>query len=100
MILCILAAIKNSKLSKTVIALWQTGLVVRHGEVEIMMTSKPRIFQFIARCKITNSNKQALNMAWASLSEFINITECYLSNFPGLYYQVSPTSFFELWRNC
>ncbi|XP_028407976.1 uncharacterized protein LOC114530594 [Dendronephthya gigantea] len=92
MIFCILAAIKNSKLPKTVIAFWQTGLVLRHGEVEIMIASKPRVFHFTARCKITNSNKQALNMTWASLSGFINITECYLSNFPGLYYQFGSSS--------
>lgn len=53
-----------------------------------MMTSKGRIYMLTARCKITNGNRQALNMAWATLAQFIHMTECYLSNFPGLYYQV------------
>ena len=85
--LSILAACKNFKPSKTVLAYWQSGLVVRLGDVDILMTSKPRTYQLSARCNVSNGTKQALKMAWATLAQFIHIAESYLSNFPGLYYR-------------
>ncbi|CAB4027346.1 Hypothetical predicted protein [Paramuricea clavata] len=90
--LYILAASKNFNPSKTTIAHWQNGLIVRLGDVDILLVSKPRIYQFCARCTVTNGNKQALHMAWATLAQFIHITESYLSNFPGLYYRFGSSS--------
>ena len=87
--LSILAASKNFKPSKAILAYWQSGLIVRLGDVDVMMASKPRTFQLSARCNVTNGTKQALKIAWATLAQFIHVTESYLSNFPGLYYRVS-----------
>ena len=87
--LCIQAACKNFKPSKTILGHWRNGLIVRLGDVDILMTSKSRVLQMIARCNVTNGTKQALNIAWSTLAQFIHITESYLSNFPGLYYRVS-----------
>ena len=89
LLLCILAACRNYKLNKTVLADWQGGVVARIGDVDIRILSNDHVFDLSARCKITNGNKQALNMAWATLAHFLYVTESYLSNFPGLHYQVS-----------
>ena len=89
LILCILAISKNFKPSSIIIAHWQTGLIVRVGDVDILMVSKPQEYHLTARCIVTNGNKQAVNMAWSALAQFVHITECFLSNFHGLYYRVS-----------
>ena len=91
---CIVAASKNYNCMKTVLAHWQTGLIVRIGDVDILMALKDQLYQLEARCKISNGNRQALNMAWSTLAQFIYITESYLLNFPGLFYKVGKRLFF------
>lgn len=65
-------------------AYWQTGMVLKVGNVFVRFARDSLTLDLIGRCKITHGSKQALNMTWFVLAQFYYVIEMLLRNYKGV----------------
>ena len=74
-----------------VLSYWKLGTYIRNGEVDICIVQwkDKLVLQVLARVKVTNGTRQAVNRAWCCLTSYFYTLEKIMCLFPGLYYEVN-----------
>ena len=101
----IIAACRNFKKSCDINCYWQHGIVLGVGHVVVRISREGDNLDVIGRSEVTNGSKQALNMTWYVLAQFLYVIETHLSNYLGMCPEVSDVIFimhglYRAWKVC